>query len=274
MESIKRLREICQPKSSKKIPYTEQFYRKFSIYPTKFLLSKTNISANQVTVFSILVGILAGVFFSFGKSWTMLIGAVLLNGWYFIDHLDGEIAKYRRTSSLTGQYFDLMNHYIVHPIVFFGLGIGLYFQYEWLWLIYAGFLASLGGLILNLCHDAQATIITLSGIFKKNLPNEVVIDKSLNVEKENNASQGNILTLVKKAIIICSLFPGTMNCITVASLLEFYEFKFQFFELQIGPMLVLVFSFSIFYPLSCLKALIQIIQKKEIDRKYYYYFEK
>lgn len=268
MESIKRLREICQPKSSKKIPYTEQFYRKFSIYITKFLLSKTNINANQVTAFSILVGILAGVFFSFGKSWTMLTGAVLLNVWYFIDHLDGEIARYRRTSSLTGQYFDLMNHYTVHPIVFFGLGIGLYFRYDWFWLVYAGFLSSLGGLILNLCHDAQATIITLSGILKKNLPNEVVVDKSLNVEKENNASHGNTLTSVKKAIVICSLFPGTMNCITVASLLEFYEFKFQIFELQIGPMLVLVFSFSIFYPLSCLKALYSIIKNKNIDKAY------
>lgn len=149
VESIKELRRICQKEY---IPPSETIIRKVSIYVTKLLLY-TRISANQTTGLSIVVGIVAGVFFIFGDKWSILIGALLLWLSYILDYSDGEVARYRGSASLTGSYIDKLNHIIVEPFSFAALSFGIYNTFHDVTVFAFGFSAAISILLIKLAVD-------------------------------------------------------------------------------------------------------------------------
>lgn len=143
VESIKELKKICQnTKIEKEDLYSTLFCRKVSIYLTKLLLS-TSITANQVTLLSIVVGLVAGVMFCFGNYLYAFVGALLLQLWLIFDCVDGEIARYRKLSNNSGKYLESMDHYIVHPAIFCGISLGLYNIFQSFFVLILGFLVVL-----------------------------------------------------------------------------------------------------------------------------------
>ena len=121
--SIRELRKICQePVWNYENPYTKFFYRKVSIYFTKLLLH-TFITANQATLISLAFGLLGVILFSLQY---YLFGALMFPLSILFDCIDGEIARYRRTSSIKGVYLDVMTHYIIDSSIFVGLSIGVF----------------------------------------------------------------------------------------------------------------------------------------------------
>lgn len=126
MESIRELRQICQaPRKTVDNWHMKHISRKPSIYIT-WLLLHTKITANGATFLFLLTGIIASLAYIFATNTAFLIGSVLLQLWYVMDMVDGEIARYRKQTSLTGAYFDCVSHYISHPFLFFCIGVGLY----------------------------------------------------------------------------------------------------------------------------------------------------
>lgn len=104
----------------KEIPFVRLYARKISIYLTKLLLL-AHFSANQVTLLNLLLGLVIGLVFIIGKGTpiVMFIGALGLHLWIILDHCDGEVARYRKETSITGEYFDYILHYILHPYFVF-----------------------------------------------------------------------------------------------------------------------------------------------------------
>jgi len=47
---------------------------------------------------------------------------------FFIDHSDGEVARYRKKGSFRGYFLDLMSHTIINPLVIIGISVGAYFN--------------------------------------------------------------------------------------------------------------------------------------------------
>lgn len=128
MESIEELRRICQyPRRDADNWHMRHISRRPSIYITWALLH-TSISANGATLLFLLTGMVASAAFIFGTKLSFLIGGILLQVWYIMDMVDGEIARYKKQTSLTGVYFDRISHYIINPIFFFCIGLGLYFM--------------------------------------------------------------------------------------------------------------------------------------------------
>jgi len=111
------------------------------------LLVKTPISANQVTVLSLIFGVTAGWFLSLGHYEAVVVGALMLLVCYIFDNCDGEIARLKGQSSTFGMHFDTAVDWIVHSLFFVALGVGYTKQDGndlWLWL---GWLAAVGGTI-------------------------------------------------------------------------------------------------------------------------------
>ena len=96
--------------------------RRLSIYVTLFF-SKTPLSPTAVTFLSIMVGLLGAPFLAKG-SW--ILGVLLVNGWYLLDHADGELARLKNQGSVTGFYLDTIANAIVpfFTFLFFGYGLG------------------------------------------------------------------------------------------------------------------------------------------------------
>lgn len=117
MESIKELRVKLQTD----VLGHPILQRVLSIYLTRLFLM-TNISANQVTILMVFVGVLAAIPLFFGYIWTGLFLSYLC---IVLDASDGEVARYRRTHSLRGIYLDLVNHLMTQALFFLALGFAV-----------------------------------------------------------------------------------------------------------------------------------------------------
>ena len=128
--------------------------------------ARYGIKPNHVTTVSLLLVVLASVFFYYG-----LFGWGLLAGWImtFLDTVDGKLARVTVTSSKFGHFFDHLIDLIHPPIwyVVWGLGLGVSHIYKpWLslniilWVIIVGYVVGrLVELLFKLC------IYSSSGIF-------------------------------------------------------------------------------------------------------------
>ncbi len=95
--------------------------------PLTWLLLHTKVSANAVSFLGMLTAAGAAWCFAQESPLIFFFGALLFQFWYLLDHVDGQIARYRKASSLTGLYFDFLSHYFVNSVIFFALGVHSFF---------------------------------------------------------------------------------------------------------------------------------------------------
>lgn len=118
---FKKLRELCQP--NKPRSWSEQITRKYSIFITWFVI-KLPITANQVTLMSIIFSLMGMSFFIISNSffiWFLAVFIFFIS--YSLDCVDGEVARYRGISSLSGLYFDRFSASLNSTFLYFGLMI-------------------------------------------------------------------------------------------------------------------------------------------------------
>lgn len=126
MESLKELRKICEKEPHKEI-WIHVFFNKISLPFTRLLLY-TPITPNQVTISSLIIGILGVFLISFPSHLISIIGYLFIFLHYFTDFCDGQIARYRKKFSLKGKYWDYLGHIVVYPMIFLAAGIHLFNQ--------------------------------------------------------------------------------------------------------------------------------------------------
>lgn len=108
------------------------------------LLARLPVSANQITLASLVLGL--------GCAWAMtgqgaamaLTGGVMLVLCYLLDNCDGEIARMKDQCTAFGAFFDTFVDWIVHAAFFAALGVGVTVatgNHLWLWL---GWIAAAG----------------------------------------------------------------------------------------------------------------------------------
>jgi phosphatidylglycerophosphate synthase len=120
-----------------------------------WLISPWRVSANNITSLALVVAIGAAACFASGRLAGSLAGAVLLQLWYLLDHVDGQLARLHRTSSLDGIQFDYLMHHLVNLVIPCALGYGLWQATgSEHWLI-VGFMFALAVLVLGLANDTR-----------------------------------------------------------------------------------------------------------------------
>jgi len=121
---IDEMRKRAQlPKQDQKEEWYIGLLRFFSIYITRYVL-RTTITANQVTLARVCCGLAGGVCFCFGSGLPSLAGALLLLVSYLLDCVDGEVARLRGSSSLTGATIDYFSHSIIYTAAITGISLG------------------------------------------------------------------------------------------------------------------------------------------------------
>ncbi|MBI3032834.1 CDP-alcohol phosphatidyltransferase family protein [Candidatus Woesearchaeota archaeon] len=129
MISLREVVERTQLPKEKQSFFMYYYYRRISRYIT-WVLVHTSVTPNQVTFAEIFTGILASVFLAFPDYTLNIIGAILLQLWFTIDCVDGEIARFRNLSSQRGGYLDGMGTNIIRVTVFLGLGYNAFVRYD------------------------------------------------------------------------------------------------------------------------------------------------
>jgi phosphatidylglycerophosphate synthase len=128
METISELRGICQKRKTQYYtsPWVSVYiHRAVSIYFTRLFLM-LGASANQATFTGVVLGIAGSTLLIFSQPGYWIISAFLLYLYVIIDHSDGEIARYRKSSSPVGRYYDDVCGMIVKLYCFACLSMGVY----------------------------------------------------------------------------------------------------------------------------------------------------
>ncbi len=142
---IEAEKKIDQPPGSySDSPIIDRYIiRKISGFISGFL-SRTPVTPNQVTVISLILGIISGIFFSLGE-YTYTITAGLL---YFVstvfDQCDGEIARLKQMETEFGSKLDIIVDAIVNAVIVIGITIAVYMKMGSILVIVAGFFAMTG----------------------------------------------------------------------------------------------------------------------------------
>lgn len=110
--------------------------RHVSLFITSHLI-KTPITANQFTLFVLLLGLLSGYLAMLGGYSNYLIAALIFKLTSILDGVDGEISKIRHTASKFGQWLDTICDNVTYVVFIVGTVVGLYrINYE-----FVGFLS-------------------------------------------------------------------------------------------------------------------------------------
>jgi len=120
-----------------------------------WLAIRLGLTAHQVTLAALVSSIGAAVAIGTGDRLLFVVGVMLAYLGFWLDHVDGQVARWRGTASLDGVYFDYLMHHTVTLALGFGLGYGLAARSgDARWAI-AGFGIAAGWEILSVHDDCR-----------------------------------------------------------------------------------------------------------------------
>ena len=209
------------------------FVRKFSFYITWVCL-KLGISANQVTLSSILIGMLGCLLFVFGGKVNTVMGAVLINVWAVLDCVDGNLARLLNTKSKYGWFLDSITGFMMNSILLFCFGIGIYFHPDNLILILSAYLNVSSYQNISILFLILGSLGSISALFYAliiHMYKSVFLKDLFHKNIEHNTSKGSL----SKLIIIARYLTGfgfIEPIIFIAAVLNYMSAVILFFSIM------------------------------------------
>ena len=127
MSTLKELRTRLQEpryRKMKKLHFFIKYFYSQMATPIIKLLLKTSVTANQVTVFWVSLGIGSCLLLTLGIYWVNIAAILLLHLHLVLDYVDGPIARARQQTSLRGIYIERIGHDLIFTLFFFCIALG------------------------------------------------------------------------------------------------------------------------------------------------------
>ncbi|MDD3887346.1 MAG: CDP-alcohol phosphatidyltransferase family protein [Patescibacteria group bacterium] len=266
MLQISELKKICR-KSKEKYHnwWAYSFSRHFSIYFTWFFCH-TPITPNQLTFVQIIFAWL-GALSLIIWSWHGIIAWIILMQLSFIfDLVDGEVARYKKMSSLFGVVLDSFGHVLINPAVYWSLSLFVYFQTYDIWIIYLTIALSVF-LISPSKHALMRGILFLTTKKDNPIYNYENLSKQFPQEYQPPKQRNSLKNRLERFLKVISEFPNDMNifCILLILTLIFSETFFITTGLIFFSSLIILKEFYFLY---------QIKKKNLIEKEYLKIYQK
>lgn len=145
-------------KKSLKMKEVEEIFDLIFYRPVAFLfvraVYKTSLTPNSITLAAILMGIIAGCFYSFGQHLYFMIGAAFYVLFNILDCSDGQLARLKKNGTPVGRIVDGISDYAATIAVYIGLLFGFVLRthdpYFWfLMLVLAGISSASHGILVD-----------------------------------------------------------------------------------------------------------------------------
>lgn len=216
--------------------YNDKISRNITPFITKVLL-KTPITANQVTFIMLLTGLVAALMFGFGIRLYAIIGSLLLILQHTLDAVDGEIARYRKTTSLRGKYLDIITHYLTEPALFVGIMWGV-LKVKLFWIV----------IIAGISCVLFISLINLTYLIKKYIVVEQVAKMGLwkKIKKETHRPTNILLKIYRYTLAPIFRWPEYHFVVLLASIFNRLDLLLYFYGATL-PLIFLVRAFTEFY---------------------------
>ncbi|GIW86554.1 MAG: hypothetical protein KatS3mg108_0878 [Isosphaeraceae bacterium] len=128
--------------------------RPTAVYGT-WLMVRLGLTAHQITALALAAALIGAVMLGTGERLGWIAGVGLLHLSFWLDHVDGQVARWRRSETLTGVYFDYWMHHMANLALGFALGLGLAVREGWTGWAVAGALIAWGWAGLALHNDCR-----------------------------------------------------------------------------------------------------------------------
>jgi phosphatidylglycerophosphate synthase len=142
-----------------------------------WLIYPTGVTPNQVTLFAVLLGCLAGFIYTAGTPSAIAIAGVLILLKDIFDDADGQLARAKEKYSRRGRFLDSVGDFVVDAVVFAGVSFVCVRQVShWYWIAgIAGFL----GITLRVSYHVfyQVSFLHLEERYKLNRITEEITDE-------------------------------------------------------------------------------------------------
>jgi len=119
---------VQEYKSSLKKIEVEEIFDLYFYRLLAFLLVKgiynTNITPNQLTVISMILGVIGSFFYSIGTHNAFMAGAILILLYNVFDCSDGQLARLKKNGTAVGRILDGIADYVVSVAAYFGIAFG------------------------------------------------------------------------------------------------------------------------------------------------------
>nr|WP_321405951.1 CDP-alcohol phosphatidyltransferase family protein [uncultured Carboxylicivirga sp.] len=215
---------------------TRIFYR-----PVSFLLAAKmanhSISANSVSYFSAVIGIIGSFLFLVNNFYCRLIGAILINIWLLLDCVDGNLARSYKKQAF-GEFADGISSYLLVGFLCTSIGFSVYqtggvvLNAGIPWIILLGAFASSGDSLMRLIYQKyRSELVKLenSNLVEKeeDVRNDHSKVSSLRVRIEAEFGIGGLLPLL---ILVAAIF-------NFLDLVLIYCFVYYFFSFIVSSLL-------------------------------------
>ena len=117
---------------------------RLSVHLTRWVLTNTRLTPNQITVVSLAFGLAAAAGFASTAPLVVALGLLAFHVHVLLDYVDGEVARCRGETSVQGAYFDLMTDRLTFPLLVFCSGLGAYRASGDPGMLIVGFIATFG----------------------------------------------------------------------------------------------------------------------------------
>lgn len=144
------------------------YMREISLHCDPYLVN-TKITPNQLTYLMVVVGVLGGAALLIPGLPGAILAVVLFQIYLLLDCVDGEVARWRKQTSITGVYLDRIGHYLCEAALLVGFGIrgaDAFHQQgstNWLW-AFLGTIAALGAILIKAETDLVDVARQRSGL--------------------------------------------------------------------------------------------------------------
>lgn len=161
--SVAELRAVAQPpeligRRSAEHWAGRLYMRRVSAHVTRRVLPLP-ITPNGWTVLMIVVGVAGAAILGVPGLWSAVIAALAIQVYLLLDCVDGEVARWRQTTSAAGVYLDRLGHYTVEAALLAALGVRVDGGYAALGL---GTIVGLATAVLALLSKAQTDLVVVA----------------------------------------------------------------------------------------------------------------
>lgn len=228
--------EIARKRPEEPFWISRYFWRHFTI-PSSWICARLGISADSVTIVSLVAGVAGGICYCWPTPMMYAIGTILIQFWWMLDHMDGELARYEikfleKKPSLAGPYLDLLVHRWVQPLYHICMGIGmLRVTGDW-WYVLLGTFAGANFVGFTRTQaDSMALKALANGEIERNNADlaQLIEVGQVVPSKEEKESEGiRQLVAFAKSMKTYFSFPGCLVMLCFVAAIDGLYFGFQF----------------------------------------------